>query len=349
MRYHYVVAFQLVGVVRPSADLEALIVDLPAVDARARLTGDLETLPPQVDQGTAAGTLILRSIFGQASDGTYEERLACEVAQLKERRHKETGDGAFLVFEAQGEVADFDPQPQRELPDYVIALDEAPKREIRARYEAAIHALLSVFAIAAEHLCGVKKVADGITFLREDGKALHCYKLDGSGSAYVSSPLPHDALPFISRSVRTLSRHQSLVGPARLLSRSLAESSDPLLSFLSVWSGLEIFVNKNFKDYENPVLGRLSASSPPPVPAKVIDRIRNVMPDKYRLADKFSVIATELADPDVETDQTLFEAIKRVRDKLLHGEDIPLASLPIADARKLLRKYLRLHLERDEA
>jgi hypothetical protein len=343
MRYHYVVAFQLVGVVRPSADLEARIVDLPAVDARARLTGDLETLPPQVDQGTAAGTLILRSIFAQAGDGTYEERLAREVAELKESRHKETGDGAFLVFEAQGEVADFDPQPQRELSDYVIALDEAPKQEIRARYEGAIHALLSAFAIAAEHLCGVKKVVDWITYLRDDGKALYCYRLGGSGSGYVSSPLPHDALPFINRSARTLSRHQSLVDPARLLSRSLAESSDPLLSFLSVWSGLEIFVNKNFKHYENRVLGRLSAGSPPPVPARLIDRIRNVMSDKYHLADKFSVIATELADPDIETDQTLFESVKLVRDKLLHGEDIRLASLPIADARKLLRKYLRLH------
>jgi hypothetical protein len=348
MRYHYVVAFQLVGVVRPSPELEALPVDLP-VDARARLTCSLESLPQHVDQATAAGTLLLRSIFTGVGEGTHEERLAREVSELKERRLKETGEGAFLVFEAEGEVADFDPQPQRELTDYVIALDEAPKQEIRARYEAVIHALLAAFAIAAEHLCAVKKVADAITFIREDGKRLYCYKLGGSASAYVSSPLRTDALPFIKRIVPTLARHQSLVDSARLLSRSLAESNDALLAFLSVWSGLEIFVNKNFKAYEDRVLGRLSSTSPALVPPRLIDRIRNVMTDKYRLADKFSVIAAELADPEVDADQALFESVKLTRDKLLHGSEIPVGSLPIADAQKLLRKYLRLHLERDEA
>jgi hypothetical protein len=71
------------------------------------------------------------------------------------------------------------------------------------------------------------------------------------------------------------------------------------------------------------------------------------MSDKYRLSDKFSVIATELAEPDLEQDQATFDTIKVIRDKLLHGEDISLTSLPIADANKLLRKYLRLHLARD--
>jgi hypothetical protein len=149
--------------------------------------------------------------------------------------------------------------------------------------------------------------------------------------------------------VPTLARHQSLIDSARLLSRSLAESNDPLLAFLSVWSGLEIFVNKNFKTYEDRVLGRLSAANPPSVPPKVVERIRSVMTDKYRLADKFSVIATELVDADVDSDQALFESVKVMRDKLLHGGEIHVASLPIADAQKLLRKYLRLHLDRNEA
>jgi hypothetical protein len=71
------------------------------------------------------------------------------------------------------------------------------------------------------------------------------------------------------------------------------------------------------------------------------------MSDKYRLSDKFSVIAGELDDSEAEDDQHKFDAIKVTRDKLLHGEDVPISSLPTSDATQLLRKYLRLHLERD--
>jgi hypothetical protein len=347
MQYRYIVAFQLIGVIRPSTELEGFLVELAIAGARGRLTGDLDSLPPEVDQAAAVGRLLLQGILGQAGDGTPEERLSREVADIKQRRRKETGDAAFVVVEALGEVEDFNPRPQRELPGYVLALDNAPKKEIRARYESAVHGLLAALAIASDHLYGVKKVADEITFLRPDGKALYCYTLSGSANAYVSSAIPQDALPLIPRNAKTLSHHQSLVDAARLLSRSLAEDSDPLLSFLSVWSGLEIFVSKNFKDYDRRVLARLAVGSPPPVPTRIIERIRTVMSDKYRLTDKFSVIASELGDPGVEHDQATFEAIKLVRDKLLHGEDIPLASLPTSEAKGLLRKYLRLHVGQD--
>lgn len=347
MQYRYIVVFQLIGVVRPSVDMEGSLMELIAAGVRGRLTGDLDSLPPEIDQSTAAGNLLLQGFVGQGGDGTPEARLAQEVAELRQRRRKEAGEGAFLVIEAVGEVNDFDPQPQRDLPDFVLAIDDAPKKDIRARYESAIHGLLAALAIASEHLCGVKKLVDAVTFVREDGKPLFCFTFSGSANAYVSSPLSQDAVARITRNAKTLSRHQSLVDAARLLSRSLAEDSDPLLSFLSVWSGLEIFVNKNFKDYESRVLERLSAGTPPPVPPRVVERIRAVMSDKYRLSDKFSVISGELADSNLEQDQAMFESIKLFRDKLLHGEDLPLANLPINDAKRLLRKYLRLHLSQE--
>lgn len=347
MHFRYVVGFQLIGVVRPSADMEGAVIELSAPGARGRLTGDLDSLPPEVDQATAAGSLLLHGIFGQGRGGTPEERLAQEVEDIRQRRRKESGEGAFLVVEASGEVENFEPQPQRDLAGFVFAIGDAPKKEIRARYEAVIHGILGALAIASEHLCGVKKLVDVVTFVRQDGKPLFCFTLSGSANAYVSSPLSKDSIVSTLRDAKTLSHHQSLVDVARLLSRSLAEDSDPLLSFLSVWSGLEIFVNKNFKDYERRVLERLSIGSPPPVPSRVVERIRSVMSDKYRLSDKFSVISSELADLSVEQDQATFDAIKLVRDKLLHGEDISLASLPTTDAKRLLRKYLRLHLDQD--
>lgn len=349
MKYRYVVVFQLIGVIKPSAELEASTLELAATRTRARLTTDLDTLPQEVDEAVAVGSLLLKGLIGQGSEGTPEERLAQEVEELRQRRRKEAGEATFLVVEGWGEVIDFCPQPQRELASYVLAIDDAPKMEIRSRHESSVHGLLAAIAIASEHLCGVKKVADSVVFVREDGKPLFCYTVSGSACAYGSSPLAPDAWAQVPRNAKTLSRHQALVDSARLLTRALAEDSDPLLSFLSAWSGLEIFVNKNFKDYENRVLSRLSVGTPPPVPQRVVERIRSVMSDKYRLSDKFSVISGELAGSSVEADQLAFEAIKLVRDKLLHGEDIPLASLPTAEAKRLLRKYLQLHLSSDGA
>lgn len=348
MQYRYFVAFQLIGVVRPSVGLEGSVMELPQ-GARARLTFDLDSLPQEVDQAVAAGNLLLRGIVGQVGEGAPEEKIAREVEELRQRRRKEVGEGAFLFVEAIGEVDNFNPQRQRELPGFVLAVDDAPKKEIRARYESAIQGLLAALAIASEHLFRVKKITDAVTFVRQDGKSLFCYSLGGSANAYVSSPFPPEALPSIPRNARTLSRHQALVDAARLLSRSLAEDGDPLLSFLSVWSGLEIFISKNFKHYENQLLKRLSVGTPPAVPPRVVERIRNVMSDKYRLSDKFSLISGELGESDAGQDQAMFESIKLVRDKLLHGEDIPLPSLPVADARRLLRKYLRLHLAQNGA
>lgn len=349
MRYQYILAFQLKGITKPTSDIEEQIIDLPALCLRGRLTSNLDRLPTNVDLATAISDMLLRGFVGQTQSDSREEYLEQKASEIRHKRLEETVDGTFLIIEAYGEEDNFDPQPQCELTNCIFAIDDSPKHKIRLRHEAAIYGLLASLMVASDHLCLVNKFAECITFLGENDKPLFCFTLSGSGFAYGSSALPLESLPSIKKNAKTLSRHQSLIDVARLLSRSMLENSDPLLSFLSVWSGLEIFINKNFKQYEELILARLTIGNPPFVPVQLIERISKVMSDKYRLSDKFSVIATELADPDLEQDQNTFDSIKVTRDKLLHGEDIPLTSLPIVDANKLLRKYLRLHLARDGA
>lgn len=320
------------------------MISFPALNATARLTGDLQTIPYEVDRGAAIATLLLKAIFISGGEGEHEERLAQEIEGIKQRREKEAGGSAFLVFEAEGDVEDFEIINDKEEADYVIALTESPKQEIGSRYENAINAIFAAFAIYSDTVSGIKKVANAITFFRGDGKPVLCYTLGGTANMHVASSLTSQAMELVKMNSGILSKHQALVDSTRLLSRSLAVNSDPLMSFLSVWSGLEIFINKNFKVYEKRVLDRLSAGNPPLVPPKVVERIQNVMSDKYRLADKFSVIAAELGDPDVDSDQAQFESYKIVRDKLLHGEEVSISSLPFVQTGKLLRKYLKLHL-----
>ena len=140
-----------------------------------------------------------------------------------------------------------------------------------------------------------------------------------------------------------------MVDSARLLSRSIDEDSDDLQSFLSVWAGLEIFVSKNFKEFEEAAFKKLSGGNTPSAPSRFLLRIKAVMKDKYRLTDKFSFIASELSPDSSEEDIESFERIKEVRDKLMHGHEITVSTLPTEETRKLLQNYLKLRVQRNGA
>lgn len=313
---------------------------------KAKLTGTIDFIPLVVDQAEVVGHQMLGALVGQADEGTLEERVARGVSKAREQRANDVGANTILLFEADGNVDDFEIEPQRETAHFVFAICNSPKREIRARYESEINGILAAIAIASPYFCGVKKLVDQVIFLLQDGKPIFCYSFSGSGRGYVSTNIPDGNLATIAKHARALSKHQALTDVARLIARSLAEEGDPLLSFLSAWSSLEIFVNKNFRQYEELVLERLSAGEPPVAPPRLVERIRVVMSDKYRLSDKFSVIANEFGDLEIDTDQASFEAVKGIRDKLLHGEDIDLRDLPTSDVLRLLRKYVGFHLKR---
>ena len=74
-------------------------------------------------------------------------------------------------------------------------------------------------------------------------------------------------------------------------------------------------------------------------------RFRDVMSDKYRLADKFLIIASVL-DPEGAADNAReFANLKKFRDGLLHALDTPsLLSLPTDAVHNLVLKFMKLHL-----
>ena len=67
------------------------------------------------------------------------------------------------------------------------------------------------------------------------------------------------------------------------------------------------------------------------------------MTDKYKIRDKFVVIASELDAADSDADIDAFQKFKKERDAI-HDMSAPPDTLPIDPVRNLLRKYLRLHL-----
>lgn len=130
----------------------------------------------------------------------------------------------------------------------------------------------------------------------------------------------------------------------KLLIQAVSRDNDRLRRFMFSWFALEILINKVFSEYEEKFIENLTGADPAKHTKRYFDRICGVMKDKYRLADKFVVVASRIGDDSIETDLVLFDKIKDIRDKLFHGNRVDDETLPISETVKLLKKYLRRHI-----
>ena len=110
--------------------------------------------------------------------------------------------------------------------------------------------------------------------------------------------------------------------------------------FLYLYQSLEIYTHKSFSqiDYEKYV------DATCPSPARLAKSARrfylNKQIESKNLTQRFMWCAIlrwqNLQDSDVE----IFKKVKKIRDKLSHGEEISEASLPVEDLENLLFKIL---------
>jgi hypothetical protein len=88
----------------------------------------------------------------------------------------------------------------------------------------------------------------------------------------------------------------------------------------------------------------LAAVSAAPGLHAYLERIATIMKDKHSIADKFAVISMYLDHENNLEEVESFRRLKRARDLLSHGEDIPDSDLPTQQVQQLFEKYLRNHL-----
>ena len=128
-----------------------------------------------------------------------------------------------------------------------------------------------------------------------------------------------------------------------MFTQSLEFTQDELRSFISAWTALEIFTNKVFSSYEEKFIGNIADDHGTHGVNQFLTRIKDVMKDKYRLSDKFALIASFLSD-EIEKDMELFKSMKNLRDDISHGKEFNEEALPVENARKLVAKYLKSHM-----
>ena len=125
--------------------------------------------------------------------------------------------------------------------------------------------------------------------------------------------------------------------------------SDRLKAFLFGWAALEIFVNTSFKIYEKVFLSPLTDAGQPTLRERFLERVKDVMKDKYRLTEKFVAVAAVLfpgaADATLQEDFRRFSSLKQLRDAIFHGEEFSERDLPVNELAALLRRYMLGHLQ----
>jgi hypothetical protein len=345
MRFKHIRAYAVRGLTLPAGTDGVTLVDSSPDAFKVRLCGQSDPLLEELDRRIAVADVALDGAFGGSGTGTIEERLTIALAAERERRERLFGAGPYLLLERSGTVDSFDTSHQVERSEFVVCLDGHPGRPARGVTDEIADSLIAAVAVTADAVLAVTPVGEATVFTRADGKTVYSLSLSMSGSGHVSSPITTEAIGEVPTWFDRLSSEPNLSRVVHLLVTSLALDDDRLRAFLSAWSALEILIAKLFSAYEAQFFDAMASSSAPVGQRKYVGRIREVMKDKYRLTDKFALIASQLDPSSSDADIESFARTKDQRDRLLHGDDIPERQFMIRDAQRLARKYLRLHLE----
>jgi hypothetical protein len=346
MKYRYTAVYSLKGVRMPTGEGDIEVVADSIQGLRAILTQRPDSYTYEGDRSVAVASRILDRLFGgHAQAGKLDEHVAEKIGEARASRKREVGSDPSLVLVAEGEVACFDPSNQHEEEDFVVCVDGAPKDPIRDRFQPAITALVLSLAGATGTLLEVKRIGDSVVFFRDDGKPVYSYTFSLSGSPYVSSLVSAHELKAACELYQLFARDPSLQRVQRLLRSSLETQADSLRSFLAAWTAAEILVNKLFGAYEEKFFGSIAEEEHGEARKKYLRRIREVMKGKYGLIDRFAAMTVQLSPETANADLTTLTEAKRIRDKMLHGESIDEADLPVKPVQDLACRYLQLHLQ----
>ena len=315
----------------------------------AHVTTDPEPYFRHIDQSAAIGALFLKGLFAENKKGSIQERIAAEIEVIKNGRKERTSAGVFLVLESIKNIPTPDFKIRRDTSEFAVCFDAVDKDEIRESFRPTLDALLVALTLNlpsnADQL--VEKTGE-VIYLVDPAKETPVYSYTakfGPARLSLAAQMTEDMITNAAKLVPTITGDKSIARTVSLLISSLNRGTDGLQTFVAAWTALEIFVNATFKArYEAEWFGIMKTGAPAAA-LPVFERLKNVMSDKYRLSDKFLIIASVLDDVGAPADAIKFGELKEIRDKLLHALETP-QNLPTDAVQSMLVKYLKLHCTR---
>jgi hypothetical protein len=344
MQYEYTVIYRILGISLKEGEKLALLITDPRRGLSAQLTSEVDALALHVDRRNAIASSLLAGLVGHPQEGTFEDRVDRRMAELRQERGRALGEGPFLVINARGTAGDQMLDPKRELEHYSLSLNEEFVAALKEFWERPVADVLAAIVLAARNAVRADRVGDAIVVHQDNGKPLYCFFLSGSATGVLSSPLSGKEAKAAQGWYDVLVANHDLERTWKLLVSSLGFSNDPLRAFLSGWAALEILVNKIFGEYNDRLFAELRRDAQPKAREIYLQRVLDVMKDKYRLNDKFALVAASLNPSEADADFVVFKEAKAIRDQLAHGQDVVDSALPVVETQRLAKKYLHFHL-----
>lgn len=349
MKAKYISIHKVLGATALPQDTEAACIlrnDLPMLTAT--LVRNPEPYFVHIDRSVTLREQFLRGLFGSGNGAGPNEALATGIADIKSRRAKETAPGVFLVFEGEIEAPTLTPGARRDTEDFTVCFDAVAKPEIRQVFDGSLKSTIAALSLSllGASSRSVQKLGEEVYLVDTlTQKPTYSFTVTGfAPTVSISGPMTTVVISEAAALALQLLADRKLARPVSLLLTSLEKETDELQSFIAAWSALEIFVNAMFKSTYEARWFKIMEDGAPESSEPFFERLKDVMNDKYRLADKFVVIASVLDSAGAKVDYLEFSKIKKVRDGLLHALDSPLSALPIGIVQNLLLKYVKLHL-----
>ena len=110
--------------------------------------------------------------------------------------------------------------------------------------------------------------------------------------------------------------------------------------WLLAWTALESLVTTRFKRYERIFIERLRVGHRDAPTVHYLARAADVMAERYRLLDRFAIMAGCLFPETAAADMEDFARLKKQRDDVTHGAEVDDLDLGAEAVRQLLRRYL---------
>ena len=251
-----------------------------------------------------------------------------------------------MVVIASGETEPNFSSPNRETENFVLGFDVIQKEKINDIHGKQVDsALVALCLSTGQGSIQIKCLCNDVYLINENNKPVYSIGLSGSGEGYISIRTTDEFIRMAQSKIDTLFAEKALDRVNKLLVQAISEENDKLRRFMFGWSALEILINKVFSEYEKKFVQNLLGSDPANHMQKYFGRIRDVMEGKYRITDKFIIVAACISDTTIDSDIETFTSIKKKRDALIHGKDVEEATLPIQQTIVLLKKYLCSHIE----
>lgn len=345
LKYHHIQLFSVSGILLP-VDID----ELPLVDngfgaAKAYLTRSPDIWCLNISRGSALMLMMGKGRLRNAGQKEFNEELHEELERISDGIRKNCEGKPVLVIEIAGDTELDTSHPINDIGEFVLCNDGIDTPTIRKQTADVTNTIITSLYIASNKDFEIKKITSGLHLTDTDGKVYYSYSFSMSGKGFISTTVDDKLTEKTSEYAQKISKSNLSKKIIRLMTQALDENDDLLKSFLFAWSALEIFIQKVFKDYNQRFFDLILRDNPPALTKKYFERLNHVMRDKYRINDKFIVVASLFCEKSAEQDLDEFNKIKKIRDLFFHGEEISEEELPVEETLELLKKYMQSYYD----